>query len=139
MPPVLSLKTALTEAQESDLSYLGPLRPLIIGPKAKLTRYVAPSEKADGLIGNYDSDDNVTFDIPNFDAGNVFDSEYAKLAVTMDNAHFLYASKVVGDANGTIVPDADYGNRIVADDLNFKVGIGIHLLSKLQLLWASEW
>lgn len=119
MPTILSTATALGEAQQGNMSYIRPIRPIVIGPKAELLRYSVASERTSSLIGNYDSDDTTQYSIPGFQSEAIFDADYSKIAVTFDNAFLHYATKTISDGNGMVVPDASFKNRLVADTIKF--------------------
>lgn len=94
-----------------------PLRPCIIGPVARLTRYSVAAEKNNGDLGSYDSAAQRSYPYPNRQPGSILDQDYTKLFV--DNALLRYWNKVPG-AGGVVNPVTGQPNQVRAADFVFK-------------------
>jgi hypothetical protein len=88
----------------------------ISGGLAQLVRYDEADERADGLLGYYDSLVDTCYDWPNRVAGGLIDQSYTR--VVMKDALLRYFSDDLS-AGDSIVTDTAYPNRIIADTLAF--------------------
>src|SRR4051794_41049470 len=93
-----------------------PLRPCIIGPAARLTRYSVAAEKNNGDLGAYDATTQRGYPYPNRQPGSIIDQDYTKLFV--DNALLRYWDKVPG-AGGVVNPVTGQPNQVRAADFVF--------------------
>lgn len=112
---VLSAASAIGRAATIDRSFLSPLRPVLIGPRAGLHRFAAVSERAS--LGDYDKLADTTYSYPDVTVGSTVDLTSVKLFA--GTANLVYFSKFVG-INGSAQPSATYANRVRAANFVFK-------------------
>ncbi len=122
MPPVTSLLSVVTAGQQIPQGfYSASMRPTIVGPMAKLIRYVQPAEKLLGQLDTqYTAASDTTYSIPSFQSNSIFDAAYTSLGVTFENAYLLYATKLIGSGNPscTITPVSGFDNQIQTNNTN---------------------
>ena len=102
-----AVPTAITDA----------LRAHVSGPHGRLHRHAEADEKALIGLGEYDPVSDAAFDWPDKAAGSLVDLDYTKLYI--DNALLRYFRDLVGQG-GTVVPVANYPNRVRSSSVSFK-------------------
>jgi hypothetical protein len=122
MPTLLATAAAVARSQSIPSTNLAQLRPVIIGPQAKLHRYAQAAEKPGILLGSYNFLINAQFPWPSRDATSIIDLNYVK--VWLDNALLQYYTRAVG-SGPSIAEPAGYTNRVrVASGTVFKTANG---------------
>jgi hypothetical protein len=116
---VLPAEDAVARTQTAGRTYVAPLRPVIIGPRAGLHRFSVESERAS--LGVYDKLSATGYDYPDKATGSVVDLDYVKLYAS--TADLNYFNKYVG-SNGSAQPSSTYPNRVRAANYVFKTGNG---------------
>lgn len=89
----------------------------LAGGHAWLVRHSVAAEKPTGLLGNYDSADNLCFSWPSLPVGAIIDQTYTKVFV--DNALLQYFNDDL--SSGSVISSvANYPNRIRSNTVAFK-------------------
>lgn len=91
-----------------------PLRAFIVGPNFFLQKF----ENGDGLLGQYDPNNDTAFSWPNRPAGAVVDQLFTK--VTVKNALLRYYSNTAGVLTDEVKAVVSEPNRVRAEAVNFK-------------------
>lgn len=98
---------------QAPAAAVNPLRAMVIGPHFKVVDY----EDGDGLLGQYDPDNDTAYDWPDRPAGGIVDETFTKVFVK--DALLRYYQNTAGGADA-IEAVLDRPNRIRANDVNFK-------------------
>lgn len=112
---VLPAADAVARTQAAGRTYLAPLRPVLIGPRAGLHRFSVEDERAS--LGAYDKLSATAYDYPDKATGSTIDLDYVKLFAS--TADLNYFNKYVG-SGGSAVPPTAYPNRVRAANYVFK-------------------
>ena len=107
--PFIPQVLVFTDFLQSSVATATPLRACIVGPHAQLVRHGVASEKADGLLGAYDSGSDTLYDWPNLAGGGIVDLPYARLF--LEDAELGFYSNLA-NADETVAPVAGRPNRI---------------------------
>jgi len=117
----ISLTSQATAFAEANLaitsSVMTPLRPHLTGGHARLFRYDDSSEKPLISLGEYDKDNDTTYDWPNLPATGLVDLSYVKLYG--ENVLLRYFSDAIG-AGDTFAKVTGYSNRVKATTTVFQ-------------------
>ncbi len=118
MPFVLDQATAFADFNLVAAALTTPLRPVIIGPQAKLVRFAQTAEKELGLLApHYDPNSDHDYSYPNQPAGSKIDTAYSKLFIA--GALLRYFQDLIS-VGSTIAPVSGFADRVRSDTVVFK-------------------
>ena len=116
MAYVLPQVKVFQEFRLAPVATAGVLNAHISGGHAELFRYTDATEKQAILIGSYDYLNDTSYSWPGLATGAVVDLDYVKLYG--EDVKLLYYQNDAG-VGGTVVPVANYPNRIKANGVAF--------------------